>query len=143
MARRLASKTDRPVEVKLVPRWRRAIGTLFVWRSSTHSLEGGSDSDANTIQSHPRNVASRVRPDMIRRMDDAPKLINPSGWISEPDPPPTPASEANITQQPTQLQWSASAKSLDSSSESQRSEEPSESSDDTMKHRVKDVYVPS
>ncbi|KAI0263834.1 cation transport protein-domain-containing protein [Gloeopeniophorella convolvens] len=25
----------------------------------------------------------RLRPDMIRRMDDAPKLVNPSGWISE------------------------------------------------------------
>ncbi|KAA1476458.1 hypothetical protein DENSPDRAFT_807240 [Dentipellis sp. KUC8613] len=27
--------------------------------------------------------ARRLRPDMIRRMDDAPKLVNPSGWISE------------------------------------------------------------
>ena len=25
----------------------------------------------------------KLRPDMIRRMDDAPKLVNPSGWISE------------------------------------------------------------
>lgn len=25
----------------------------------------------------------RLRPDMIRRIDDAPKLVNPSGWISE------------------------------------------------------------
>jgi hypothetical protein len=25
----------------------------------------------------------KVRTDMIRRMDDAPKLVNPSGWISE------------------------------------------------------------
>ena len=29
--------------------------------------------------------AKRVRTDMIRRMDDAPKLVNPSGWISEGD----------------------------------------------------------
>lgn len=25
----------------------------------------------------------KLRPDMIRRMDDAPKLVNPSGWVSE------------------------------------------------------------
>lgn len=25
----------------------------------------------------------KLRPDMIRRMDDAPQLVNPSGWISE------------------------------------------------------------
>ncbi|KAG7091120.1 hypothetical protein E1B28_010174 [Marasmius oreades] len=30
-------------------------------------------------------LAHRVRPDMIRRVDDAPKLVNPSGWISEGD----------------------------------------------------------
>lgn len=26
---------------------------------------------------------SRLRPDMIRRINDEPKLVNPSGWISE------------------------------------------------------------
>lgn len=34
-----------------------------------------------------RGIIRRLRPDMIRRMDDAPKLINPSGWISEGGPP--------------------------------------------------------
>jgi len=28
-------------------------------------------------------VIRKLRPDMIRRMDDAPKLVNPSGWLSE------------------------------------------------------------
>jgi hypothetical protein len=28
-------------------------------------------------------VPPKLRPDMIRRMDDAPKLVNPSGWLSE------------------------------------------------------------
>lgn len=28
-------------------------------------------------------VHPKLRPDMIRRMDDAPKLVNPSGWLSE------------------------------------------------------------
>ncbi|KZV69989.1 hypothetical protein PENSPDRAFT_651888 [Peniophora sp. CONT] len=31
----------------------------------------------------PRKTGTGVRTDMIRRMDDAPKLVNPSGWISE------------------------------------------------------------
>lgn len=28
-------------------------------------------------------VPQKLRPDMIRRMDDTPKLVNPSGWLSE------------------------------------------------------------
>ncbi|KAJ3861901.1 cation transport protein-domain-containing protein [Lentinula novae-zelandiae] len=32
-----------------------------------------------------RKTSKKLRTDMIRRMDDAPKLVNPSGWISEGD----------------------------------------------------------
>ncbi|KAH9485514.1 Low-affinity potassium transport protein [Psilocybe cubensis] len=37
--------------------------------------EGAKKGDGNAIR--------KLRPDMIRRMDDAPKLVNPSGWVSE------------------------------------------------------------
>ncbi|KAH8828423.1 cation transport protein-domain-containing protein [Flagelloscypha sp. PMI_526] len=31
----------------------------------------------------PGGLGSAIRPDMIRRVNDAPKLVNPSGWISQ------------------------------------------------------------
>ncbi|KDR75691.1 hypothetical protein GALMADRAFT_248309 [Galerina marginata CBS 339.88] len=31
-------------------------------------------------------LTRKLRPDMIKRMDDAPKLVNPSGWVSEGRP---------------------------------------------------------
>lgn len=34
-------------------------------------------------QANSGGVLPKLRPDMIRRMDDAPKLVNPSGWVSE------------------------------------------------------------
>lgn len=45
------------------------------------SPHGSSPSSASNTegQRSPR----RLRPDMIRRIDDAPRLVNPSGWISE------------------------------------------------------------
>ena len=48
-------------------------------------------------EAHPK-----LRTDMIRRMDEAPKLVNPSGWISErePDPPPTSALRSPVNPQP-------------------------------------------
>lgn len=41
----------------------------------------------------------RLRPDMIRRIDDKPKLINPSGWISEGRMPT--AQEGLVESEPT------------------------------------------
>jgi hypothetical protein len=51
------------------------------------SPHGSSPSGASNTegQRSPR----RLRPDMIRRIDDAPRLVNPSGWISEGQAGPT------------------------------------------------------
>jgi hypothetical protein len=50
------------------------------------SRHGSSPSSANMEgQRTPR----RLRPDMIRRVDGAPKLVDPSGWISEGQAGPT------------------------------------------------------
>lgn len=42
--------------------------------------EDSTNGDARTI---PKDSAKRLRPDMIRRMDGRPKLVNPSGRITE------------------------------------------------------------
>ncbi|KAI0000966.1 cation transport protein-domain-containing protein [Russula vinacea] len=51
------------------------------------SRHGSSPSSASNMEG-PRSPR-RLRPDMIRRVDDAPKLVNPSGWISEGQAGPT------------------------------------------------------
>ena len=58
--------------------WKTPISTLL-HRSTT--LHDESDNESDTSKEDRKN--RRVRPDMIRRIDDKPKLINPSGWISE------------------------------------------------------------
>ena len=86
MSRRGSQKGHAPVDVRIEPwgkRWaefvvKPKLGTVV---EATHSSDSGEE--------RGRSLAGRLRPDMIRRMDDAPKLINPSGFISEghtPDP---------------------------------------------------------
>ncbi|CAL1711435.1 unnamed protein product [Somion occarium] len=88
LSRRAAEKLHAPVEVKVVPWWKRTL-YLLIGRSPTR--------DSDHSERPGSATPPRVRPDMIRRMDDAPKLVNPSGWISEgarpntsrePNPPP-------------------------------------------------------
>ncbi|KAF9268582.1 TrkH-domain-containing protein [Marasmius fiardii PR-910] len=71
-----------------------------IWSSQITALfksgrQKSSTTNENTVHSEKHEkerhggssngMAHRLRPDMIRRMDDAPKLVNPSGWISEGD----------------------------------------------------------
>ena len=58
--------------------WRNQISSLFHRSTTLHD-----ESDDETDSSKENHKNRRVRPDMIRRIDDKPKLINPSGWISE------------------------------------------------------------
>lgn len=59
--------------------WSHWMTTLFhPGHIATEESQDGSDSDR-----YPkRSIIKKLRPDMIRRMDDAPKLVNPSGWIT-------------------------------------------------------------
>lgn len=41
------------------------------------------DKDIEDAKKGRKSALGKLRPDMIRRMDDAPKLLNPSGWVSE------------------------------------------------------------
>ncbi|CCL99243.1 uncharacterized protein FIBRA_01258 [Fibroporia radiculosa] len=81
MARKLSRQSHKHVEVKLVPWWRRAANIVF----GQTKLDSGdaNDSGSSSTPDHRGAQTSRLRPDMIRRMDDAPRRINPSGWISE------------------------------------------------------------
>lgn len=94
IARRVANKVQEPVQVNLVPWWKRAVRMLVSPNLSTvpeesHSSENTShdreqrDREKEKEREKGRSVASKLRTDMIRRMDDAPKLVNPSGYISE------------------------------------------------------------
>ena len=63
-------------------RWWRSPFSTLLHRSPT--LHDESDHETDSTHSSKKNHKKRrVRPDMIRRMDDKPQLVNPSGWISE------------------------------------------------------------
>ncbi|GBE80755.1 Low-affinity potassium transport protein [Sparassis crispa] len=77
LARGIAAEVHAPVQVTLVPWWRRALNMLHPGGRRSYGPDfKGSDSLDRCSSPH-------VRPDMIRRMDDAPRLINPTGSISE------------------------------------------------------------
>jgi hypothetical protein len=61
--------------------WRSPVSTLL---RRTATLHDESDNETDSIRSSKENQKNRrVRPDMIRRIDDRPMLVNPSGRISE------------------------------------------------------------
>ncbi|RDX49309.1 hypothetical protein OH76DRAFT_1403887 [Lentinus brumalis] len=78
LARRAARQMHMPVDVKLEPWWKRAWKLLRLpWKSRLRSL-----SDV-AVQEVGQRGRYQLRPDMIRRVEGAPKLVDPSGWISE------------------------------------------------------------
>lgn len=86
ISRRVQEKMHAPVDVIIEPWWKRLARSLIKPQLST-IVEATHSSDST--EDRGRMLAGRLRPDMIRRMSDAPKLINPSGYISEghtPDP---------------------------------------------------------
>ncbi|TFK44919.1 cation transport protein-domain-containing protein [Crucibulum laeve] len=66
-----------------LPRWSTRIATFFHpgRHISIEVEESNEGSDRSKDQKG--GIIGRLRPDMIRRMDDAPKLVNPSGWVSD------------------------------------------------------------
>jgi hypothetical protein len=68
------------------------IASLFGGGSTQLAFLGsrhGSTSPSSASNMEGPRTPRRLRPDMIRRVDDAPKLVNPSGWISEGQAGPT------------------------------------------------------
>ncbi|RPD57724.1 hypothetical protein L226DRAFT_512491 [Lentinus tigrinus ALCF2SS1-7] len=78
LARRAARETHMPIDVKIEPWWRRAWKLLRLpWKTRLRSL-----GDV-PIQEVGHRGRYQLRTDMIRRVEGAPKLVDPSGWISE------------------------------------------------------------
>lgn len=96
IASRVANRVHEPVEVSLVPWWRRAAHVLFRTKRAAvlEPAGGGTTSDTSVHEREKdrgRPLSNKLRPDMIRRMNDAPKLVNPSGFISEGHSPHLPS----------------------------------------------------
>ena len=81
-----------PVEVMVKPWWQRTMNLFRLpWKTRLRSY-------SNAIAQEPGKTRGhfQLRPEMIRRVEGAPKLVDPSGWISEgiseqPSKSPTPA----------------------------------------------------
>ena len=75
--------------------WRGRLEKLFRKHQLSKDSKQDSDQGENTDQ---KGSNSRLRPDMIRRLDSAPRLINPSGRVTaqgmpRPSRPPSPEIE--------------------------------------------------
>ena len=92
MARRVAAKVNVPVEIKVLPWWKRAVRTLLQPQLSTIA-EASHSTDPENVEDRGRSASGRLRPDMIRRVDGAPKLVDPSGHISKGHSPRPPAQD--------------------------------------------------
>ncbi|KAJ3726247.1 hypothetical protein C8R42DRAFT_718482 [Lentinula raphanica] len=68
----------------MIIRWSRSLISLLMGRKRAGLPIKRQDSTESSGEKS-RKIPKKLRTDMIRRMDDAPKLVNPSGWISEGD----------------------------------------------------------
>lgn len=89
LSRRVSSKVNLSTHVKIEPWWKRLLHRCKRDPSGISHQESYENGDA-----HPK-----LRTDMIRRMDEAPKLVNPSGWIS--DGPPETTSPTSALRSPS------------------------------------------
>ncbi|OJA08528.1 hypothetical protein AZE42_02448 [Rhizopogon vesiculosus] len=75
---------------------------IFRWKSVLSTVPEDSSSDG--ARTPPKENAKRLRPDMIRRMDAPPKLINPSGWVTESSAVPMRHLKSRATSSDTQAE---------------------------------------
>ncbi|KAK0454525.1 cation transport protein-domain-containing protein [Armillaria borealis] len=73
-----ARVTPIDAEEKHVPWFRR----IFTRNKTVAVAEDGSDKASET-EGRGNSIRKKLRTDMIRRMDDAPKRVDPNGWISQ------------------------------------------------------------
>jgi hypothetical protein len=67
---------------KSPPPWTRRISTLLSRGTVLSAVEESSSSNHDE-KPKKRGFMRKLKPEMIRRMDHPPQLVNPSGWISE------------------------------------------------------------
>ncbi|EPQ55187.1 hypothetical protein GLOTRDRAFT_111153 [Gloeophyllum trabeum ATCC 11539] len=77
-AKRTKVKID--VEATIIP-WHSKMVNMLRRRKRLTSVK--EESEESTPKERKPSSVKKLRTDMIRRMDDAPKLVDPSGWISE------------------------------------------------------------
>ncbi|KAL0955885.1 hypothetical protein HGRIS_002083 [Hohenbuehelia grisea] len=65
--------------------WPSRFASVFRKNSDLSAVAEDSREESKEHEHSSKNISKKLRTDMIRRVDDAPKLINPSGWISEGD----------------------------------------------------------
>lgn len=97
LERRMAKDVEQAVESRKP--WPHRF-LVFVSGRGMKVVPESDQSAPRKTRSGPGGVLQKLRPDMIRRMDDAPKLVNPSGWVSEGGPPP--AATMSISLHPAQ-----------------------------------------
>ncbi|KAI0645210.1 cation transport protein-domain-containing protein [Trametes meyenii] len=87
LERRAQDEIHQPVDVKIDPWWKRLWTKVQLQRGTR--LRSFSDISVQEIGPIKARGRIHLRPDMIRRVEGAPKLVDPSGWISEgaPDQP--------------------------------------------------------
>jgi hypothetical protein len=59
------------------------MSTLYIARLSSVPEEVDDGRTEQRSAQRTRGKMKKVRPEMIRRVDGVPQLVNPSGWISE------------------------------------------------------------
>lgn len=96
IARRVQERTNAPIDVRIMPWWKRAT-RIFTMPTLSTIPESTTQSRENALVERGRS--SRVRPEMIRRMDDVPKLVDPSGFISEGHAPPSGTNTGGVGEQ--------------------------------------------
>lgn len=80
---------------KKTPPWTRRISALLSQDATVLSAVEERSREGSLNDEKPKKKKSfmrKLRPDMIRRMDGPPQLVNPSGWISEGAHTPLPRS---------------------------------------------------
>ncbi|KAJ7072702.1 cation transport protein-domain-containing protein [Mycena amicta] len=80
---------------KIVPPWPRRMLSRKSGLSTVDEISRENSRSPTSDDDEPRKKKGfmrKLRPDMIRRMDKPPQLVNPSGWISEGPHTPTPPS---------------------------------------------------
>ena len=106
-ARKNGDLTDEEAQTQPV------LARLRTWlsaRAQNAVREGGSRATSKSSDTNNKGgIVRKLKPEMIRRMDNAPQLVNPSGWISDAVPvkktpttvqaPPAPADSSASPQQ--------------------------------------------
>ncbi|KAF7969625.1 hypothetical protein HWV62_26803 [Athelia sp. TMB] len=96
------------------PAWPQRLTTLFRRRTNLSTVQESPSSPSSLPppekkekkeKEHDAGALKKLRTDMIRRMDDAPRLVDPSGWVSAGQSVAVPMERTPTLQTPRQLMF--------------------------------------